>query len=74
MTVLTMPGRLSTRCLNISGGMAAHSSCRAVARAVSDVGIGVWSKVGVLILPTGVLLDSGQDSGLVIPFLEPYCP
>jgi hypothetical protein len=25
-------------CVNVSGGMAAHSSCRAVARAVSDVG------------------------------------
>jgi hypothetical protein len=29
---------LSTRCLNVSGGMAAHSSYRAVSRAVSDVG------------------------------------
>jgi hypothetical protein len=38
MTALTLPGRLSTRCLNISCGMAAHSSCRAVARTVSDVG------------------------------------
>jgi hypothetical protein len=26
------------RCLNVSGGMATHSSCRAVDRAVSDVG------------------------------------
>jgi hypothetical protein len=31
MTARTLPGRLSTRCLNVSGGMAAHSSCRAVA-------------------------------------------
>jgi hypothetical protein len=54
--------------------MAAHSSCRAVARAVSDVGVVVWSKVGVLIHPTGVLWDSGQDSGLASPFLERYCP
>jgi hypothetical protein len=38
MTTWTLWGRLSTRCLNVSGGMAAHSSCRAVARAVSDVG------------------------------------
>jgi hypothetical protein len=37
-------------------------------------GIGVWSEVGVLIHPTGVLWDSGQDCGLGIPFLEPYCP
>jgi hypothetical protein len=37
MTALTVPGRLSTGCLNVSGGMAAHSSCRAIARAVSDV-------------------------------------
>jgi hypothetical protein len=37
-------------------------------------GIGVWSKVGILIHPTGVLWDSGQDSGLGSPFLEPYCP
>jgi hypothetical protein len=37
---------------------------------------GVWvcSKVGILIHPTGVLLDSGQDSGLGSPFLEPYYP
>jgi hypothetical protein len=38
MTARTLPGRLSTRCLNVSGGMAAHSSYRAVARAVNDVG------------------------------------
>jgi hypothetical protein len=38
MTVLTLLGRLYTRCVNVSSGMAAHSSCRAVARAVSDVG------------------------------------
>jgi hypothetical protein len=37
-------------------------------------GVGVWSEVGVLIHPTGVLWDSGQDSGLASPFLEPYCP
>jgi hypothetical protein len=35
-------------------------------------GLGVWSEVGVLIHPTGVLWDSGQNSGLVSPFLEPY--
>jgi hypothetical protein len=61
-------------CLNVSGEMAAHSFCRAVATAVSDVGRAVWSKVGVLIHPTGVLWDSGQDSGLASSFLEPYCP
>jgi hypothetical protein len=38
MTPWTLPGRLSTRCLNVSDRMAAHSSCRAVARAVNDVG------------------------------------
>jgi hypothetical protein len=38
MIARTLSGRLSTRCLNVSGGMAAHSSCRAVARALSDVG------------------------------------
>jgi hypothetical protein len=37
-------------------------------------GVGVCSKVGILIHPTGVLWDSGQDSWLVSPFLEPYCP
>jgi hypothetical protein len=37
-------------------------------------GIGNWSKVGVLIHPTGVLWDSGQVSGLASPFLERYCP
>jgi hypothetical protein len=38
MIARTQPGRFSTRCLNVSSGMAAHSSCRAVARAVNDVG------------------------------------
>jgi hypothetical protein len=71
MTARTLPGKLSTRCLTVSGGMAAHSSYRAVARAVSDVGR--W-EVGVLIHPTGVLWDSGQDSGMASPFLEPYFP
>jgi hypothetical protein len=52
--------------LNISGGMAAHSSCRAVARVLVMWGIGLWSEVGVL-------WDSGQDSGLASPFLEHYC-
>jgi hypothetical protein len=33
MTTQTLPGRISTRCLNISSGMAAHFSDRAVARA-----------------------------------------
>jgi hypothetical protein len=37
-------------------------------------GVGVWGEVSVLIHPTGVLWDSGQDSGLVSPFLEPDCP
>jgi hypothetical protein len=37
-------------------------------------GVGVWSKVGVLIHPTGVLWDSGQDCGPAIPFVEPYYP
>jgi hypothetical protein len=37
-------------------------------------GVGVWSEVGVIIHPTGVLWDSGEDSGLASPFLEPYCP
>jgi hypothetical protein len=37
-------------------------------------GVGVWSEVGVPIHPTGVLWDSGQDSGLASPFLEPYSP
>jgi hypothetical protein len=36
--------------------------------------VGVWSKVGVLIHPTGVLWDLGQDSGLGSPFLETYFP
>jgi hypothetical protein len=75
MTAKTLPGRLSTRCLNISGRLVAHSACRAIGRAVSVIwGIGVWSEVGVLIHPTGVLRDSGQDSGLANPFLECYCP
>jgi hypothetical protein len=38
MTAWTLPGRLPTRYLNVFGGMAAHSSSRAVARAVSHVG------------------------------------
>jgi hypothetical protein len=38
MTALTLPGRLSTRYVNVLGGMAAQSSYRAVARADSDVG------------------------------------
>jgi hypothetical protein len=37
-------------------------------------GITVRSEVSVLIHPTGVLLDSGQDSGVASLFLEPYCP
>jgi hypothetical protein len=37
-------------------------------------GIVVWSEVGVLIHPTGVLWYSGEDSGLASPFLEHYCP
>jgi hypothetical protein len=37
-------------------------------------GVGVWSEVDILIQPTGVLLDSGQDSGLTSPFLERYWP
>jgi hypothetical protein len=37
-------------------------------------GVGVWSKVSILIHPTGVLWDSGHNSGLASPFLEPYCP
>jgi hypothetical protein len=38
-------------------------------------GIEVWSEVGVLLVihPTGVLSDSGQDFGLASSFLEPYC-
>jgi hypothetical protein len=41
MTAQTLPWRLSTRCLNVSGRMASSSSCRAVARAVS--GVGYWA-------------------------------
>jgi hypothetical protein len=37
-TARTLPGRISIRCLNVSGGMAAHSSSRVVASEVSDVG------------------------------------
>jgi hypothetical protein len=37
-------------------------------------GVGVSSEVGVIIHPTGVLWDSGQDSGLDSPLLESYCP
>jgi hypothetical protein len=37
-------------------------------------GVGVWNEVGILIHPTGVLWDSGQDFGLASPFLEPYYP
>jgi hypothetical protein len=62
MTARTLPARISARCLNVSSGMAAHSSCRAVSRVMW--GVLVWSEVGVLINPTGVLWDSGQDSGL----------
>jgi hypothetical protein len=29
-----------------------------------------WSEIGVLIHLTGVLWDSGQDSGLASPFLN----
>jgi hypothetical protein len=36
--------------------------------------IGVVSEVSNLIHPTGVLWDSGQDSGLASLFLEHYCP
>jgi hypothetical protein len=36
-------------------------------------GVGVWSKIGILIHHTGVLWDSGQDSGMASPLLEPYC-
>jgi hypothetical protein len=64
----------STRCLNVSGGMAAHSSCRAVARAVSNVGRwGMeWSQRSHS--SHRCLWDSGQDSGLASPFLEHCCP
>jgi hypothetical protein len=31
-------------------------------------GVGVWSEVDVHIHPTGVLWDSGQDSGLAVNF------
>jgi hypothetical protein len=34
----------------------------------------VWSEVGVLIHPTGVLWDSGQNSGLGSPFLIVHKP
>jgi hypothetical protein len=37
-------------------------------------GVGVCSEVGVLIHPTGVLWNSGQDSGLASLYLERYCP
>jgi hypothetical protein len=37
-------------------------------------GIGVWSEVGILIQPIGVLWDSGQDFRLASPFLGPYYP
>jgi hypothetical protein len=37
-------------------------------------GVGVWSEADVLIHPTDVLWDSGQDFGLGSPFLEPYYP
>jgi hypothetical protein len=36
--------------------------------------VGVCSEVGILIHPTGVLWDSGRNSGLPSPFLETYCP
>jgi hypothetical protein len=36
-------------------------------------GVGVWSQVCVLIHPTGVIWDSGEDFGLGSPFLELYC-
>jgi hypothetical protein len=36
--------------------------------------VGVWSEVGILIHPTGVLWDSGQESGLGSQFLKPYWP
>jgi hypothetical protein len=53
--------------------MAAHSSCRVVARAVSDVGrwgLGRSRRSN----SSYVLWDSGQDSGLGSPFLEPHYP
>jgi hypothetical protein len=37
-------------------------------------GTEVWSEASILIHPTGVLRDAGQDSGLGSPFLEPYYP
>jgi hypothetical protein len=37
-------------------------------------GVVVWSEAAILIYPTGVLWDSGQDSGMARPFLESYCP
>jgi hypothetical protein len=37
-------------------------------------GVEVWGEVGVIIHPTGVIWDSGQDCWLVSPFLEPYYP
>jgi hypothetical protein len=60
-------------CLNVSGGMAAHFSSRAVDRAVMW-GVGVWSEVGVLIEPIGILWDSGKEPGLASPCLEHFCP
>jgi hypothetical protein len=36
--------------------------------------VAVWSEVGILIHLTGVLWDSGQDSGPASPFLDHYCP
>jgi hypothetical protein len=37
-------------------------------------GVGFWTEVGILIHPTCVLWDSGQDPRLASPFLEHYCP
>lgn len=40
--------RLCTRCLKVSGGMAALSSWRSVTRAGHEVGVGVWRVLNIL--------------------------
>jgi hypothetical protein len=62
------------RCLNVSGGMAAHSSCRDVARAVSDVGCWGLERSRRSNLPHGCSMGFILGLGLASPFLEPYCP
>ena len=74
MRVLTLPVRLFTSCLNVSGGMAAHSSLRDVAREFNDLGYWELEQSDDLIYLTAFLRGSSRDSGQASPFSERICP